>query len=108
MKWFNSALLLLICIALYLLWLGNGGRVELKEKQLILEEKAAEIVELKKRNQLLRAEVESLENGLDAIEERARINLGMIGQDETFFMVVSSTRWPLKHPMSETFNVRST
>ncbi|WP_154222753.1 septum formation initiator family protein [Marinicella rhabdoformis] len=89
MKWFNSALLLFICIALYLLWLGNGGRIELKEKQLILEEKAAEIVELKKRNQLLQAEVESLENGLDAIEERARTELGMIKDGETFIQIIN-------------------
>ena len=89
MKWFNSALILLISVALYLLWLGNGGRMELQEKQLILEEKSTEIETLKKRNQQLQAEVESLKNGLDAIEERARTELGMIKEGETFIQIIN-------------------
>ena len=89
MKWFNSALILLISVALYLLWLGNGGRMELQEKQLILEEKSTEIETLKKRNQQLHAEVESLKNGLDAIEERARTELGMIKEGETFIQIIN-------------------
>lgn len=89
MKWFNSILIVLICIALYLLWFGNGGQAELKEKQMILAEKSAEIEALKKRNERLQAEVESLENGLDAIEERARTELGMIKEGETFIQIIN-------------------
>ena len=89
MKWFNSALILMICIALYLLWMGNGGRIELHEKQLILEEKTTEIESLKKRNLQLQAEVASLKNGLDAIEERARTELGMIKEGETFIQIIN-------------------
>ncbi len=69
--------------------MGNGGRIELQEKQLILEEKTSEIETLKKRNQLLQAEVASLKNGLDAIEERARTELGMIKEGETFIQIIN-------------------
>lgn len=92
MKWINSGLLVLICIALYLLWMGNGGRAELKEKQLILTEKTDEIALLKKRNQQLQAEVNSLKNGLDAIEERARTELGMIKEGETFIQIINEEK----------------
>ncbi len=92
MKWLNSALLLLIVISFYLLWFGNGGRVELKEKQAVLEAKKAEIEELKKRNQQLQAEVDSLKNGLEAIEERARTELGMIKEGETFIQIINEEK----------------
>ncbi|WP_082907063.1 septum formation initiator family protein [Oleiphilus sp. HI0132] len=45
---------------------------------------------LSERNAQLNAEVLDLKNGYDAIEERARFSLGMIGRDETFYMVVAS------------------
>ncbi len=98
MKWINSGLLVLICIALYLLWMGNGGRVELQEKQLILAEKTEEITQLKKRNQQLQAEVNSLKNGLDAIEERARTELGMIKEGETFIQIINEELPKRKKP----------
>lgn len=92
MKWLNGALLLLVVVAMYLLWFGNGGRIELKEKQAILADRTAEIEELKKRNQKLQAEVDSLKNGLEAIEERARTELGMIKEGETFIQIINEEK----------------
>ena len=57
-----------------------------KEKQSILEENEA----LKERNDSLAAEVLDLKQGLDAIEERARSEMGMIKKDETFYQLVDS------------------
>ncbi len=57
-----------------------------KEKQSILEENEA----LKERNDSLAAEVLDLKQGLDAIEERARSEMGMIKKDETFYQLVDA------------------
>ena len=43
---------------------------------------------MEERNQVLAAEVQDLKSGLDAIEERARSELGMIKQDETFIQII--------------------
>ncbi|WP_223787445.1 septum formation initiator family protein [Marinicella meishanensis] len=89
MKWLNILLAILILWALFQQQFGDGGRKEMKEKLLLLEQQQAEIETLKRRNELLEAEVKSLKTGLDAIEERARAELGMIKEDETFIQVIS-------------------
>jgi len=89
LKWLNIILAFLILWALYQLQFGNGGRKALKEKQMLLSSQQAEIETLKQRNDKLAAEVVSLKNGLDAIEERARAELGMIKEDETFIQVIN-------------------
>lgn len=91
MKWFNTILLIIIVILLYLRWFGHGGISELKEKKIQLEMKQLEIEKLQKRNQKLVAEVIDLKKGLDAIEERARSELGMIKDGETFIQVINPT-----------------
>jgi len=74
----------------YRLWFGNGSYSEVWQlQQIVAQQKAANGL-LSERNEQLNAEVLDLKNGYDAIEERARFSLGMIGQDETFYMVVSS------------------
>lgn len=91
MKWLNIILAILILWALYQQQFGDGGRKELQEKQLLLESQQAEIESLKQRNEQLAAEVTSLKNGLDAIEERARAELGMIKEGETFIQVINQS-----------------
>lgn len=74
----------------YRLWFGSGSFAEvsyLRDK--VATQQAANDI-LLERNEQLNAEVLDLKNGYDAIEERARFSLGMIGQDETFYMVVAS------------------
>ncbi len=89
MKWLNIILAVLILWALFQQQFGDGGRKELKEKQILLNQQQAEIESLKLRNEQLAAEVNSLKTGLDAIEERARAELGMIKEDETFIQVIN-------------------
>lgn len=91
MKWLNFILAFLILWALFQQQFGDGGRKELKEKQILLENQQAEIETLKQRNEQLAAEVASLKTGLDAIEERARAELGMIKEDETFIQVINKS-----------------
>lgn len=83
------ALLLLILLVLqFRLWVGEGS---LAEVHAIKGEIAAQKDELKKmrqRNRALQAEVADLKQGLDAIEERARSELGMIREGEVFYQIV--------------------
>jgi len=76
----------------YPLWLGKGGwaRVWEHDRQLAaLREKNSA---LQARNAALDAEVRDLKQGLEAIEERARFELGMVRQDEVFFQLVDRPR----------------
>ncbi len=91
MKWLNIILAILILWALFQQQFGDGGRKELKEKQVLLASQQAEIEELQQRNEKLEAEVNNLKTGLDAIEERARAELGMLKEGETFIQVINQT-----------------
>ncbi len=74
----------------YRLWFGSGSFAEVSYlRGKVATQQAANDV-LLERNEQLNAEVLDLKNGYDAIEEHARFSLGMIGQDETFYMVVAS------------------
>ncbi len=76
----------------YPLWLGKGGwfRVWSLERQ-VQEQKDANS-RLRQRNSALDAEVRDLKQGVEAIEERARYELGMVRQDEIFFQVVAPAK----------------
>ncbi len=72
----------------YPLWIGDGGLLALfKLKQEISVQKA-ENVQLRERNLALEAEVRDLKEGSEAIEERARAELGMVKKGETFFQII--------------------
>jgi cell division protein FtsB len=72
----------------YRLWLGDDGVGQLQEYQQRLDILTEEAKDKKERNDALYAEVLDLRKGGDAIEERARYELGMIKEDETFFQVI--------------------
>jgi len=81
-------LLLLIAQLQYRLWLGDGGRQEVVEYQQRLDILTKEAKEKEERNDALYAEVLDLRKGEAAIEERARYELGMIKENETFFQII--------------------
>jgi len=83
------ALLLLILILLQVkMWFGEGGFSDVARLEQRVEEQAQENEALAQRNRELQAEVEDLRQGLGAVEERARSELGMIKEDEEFYQVV--------------------
>jgi len=88
------ALAAFILLLQYPLWLGKGGwlRVWGLERQ-VQEQKQANAA-LLQRNDALEAEVRDLKQGFEAIEERARYELGLIKQDEVFFQVVRPAKAP--------------
>ena len=95
-KIISAILLLLLVLLQYRLWLDKGGIPEVVqlEKEVALASK--EVDGLKERNQKLDAEVIDLKTGLEAIEERARSDLGMIKNDEVYYQVIDNKR-SLKH-----------
>ena len=87
----------LIVLLQYPLWLGKGGwlRVWEIDRQVAAQKNGND--KLRVRNDALDAEVRDLKQGYDAIEERARYELGMIKQDEIFFHVLEKT--PVMQPV---------
>jgi len=83
------AILILLIIQLqYRLWFGDGNISQVKASQQQLDKLKKEAQLMKERNEKLYAEVEDLRKGEEAIEERARYELGMIKENETFFQVI--------------------
>ncbi len=73
----------------YRLWYGSDGSIpQIKAYELRLEELKKRVEEKQHRNAALYAEVEDIRQGQDALEERARDELGMIREGETFFQVI--------------------
>ena len=72
----------------YRLWVGEGSLAEVYSLRKEIETQKGELAGLTRRNQSLQAEVDDLKQGLAAIEERARTELGMIKEGETFYQVV--------------------
>jgi cell division protein FtsB len=70
------------------LWFGKGGWLRVWEIDRQLEAQRQDNEKMRTRNAALDAEVRDLKTGYDAIEERARSELGMIRQDEVFFQVL--------------------
>ncbi len=90
MKILWSIMILATLCLQYRLWVGDGSFAEVWRLQQAVQSQIKVNQELIARNSRLDAEVVDLKSGHDAIEERARINLGMVGRNETFYMVVSS------------------
>jgi cell division protein FtsB len=80
-----GALILLIQVPL---WLGKGGWLTAWRLESKLETERAKNLQLEDRNAALSAEVRDLKQGTEAIEERARSELGMVRGDEVFFEIV--------------------
>tara|TARA_Y100000780_G_scaffold84589_1_gene76526 strand:+ start:248 stop:499 length:252 start_codon:yes stop_codon:yes gene_type:complete len=72
------------------LWVGEGSFAQVWALEKSIAEQREENAELATRNERLYAEVRNLRNEQGAVEERARMNLGLIRDDETFFLVVEN------------------
>ncbi len=84
-------LLLLLGLLQYRLWVGEGSLAELYGLQREIAFEQAELDRLRQRNRALQAEVDDLRQGSEAIEERARMELGMIKPGELFIRVIERT-----------------
>ncbi len=79
---------MLIAHLQYRLWLGDASLAQINSSRHHLEEVTKDAQEKKERNESLYAEVKDLRKGMETIEERARYDLGMIKENETFFQVL--------------------
>lgn len=88
MKWLAAVLLVILAGIHYRLWVSGDGVRELSQLRDAAATQRAENDRLTERNLQLAAEVRDLKQGFTALEERARSDLGMISQNETYYQVV--------------------
>jgi cell division protein FtsB len=88
MRWLVWLLVVLFVLLQYKLWVGDGSLAEVWDLFRQVEMQKEENQRLHERNQALEAEVQDLKKGLESIEERAREELGMIKDDETFYQII--------------------
>lgn len=87
MRLFTFILFVLFCLSQYNYWYGKNGLMEFRALTLEVEKQRTQNNELKLRNERLFAEIRDLTDGYDAIDERARSELNMIKDGETFYRV---------------------
>jgi cell division protein FtsB len=97
MKWFIAVLAALVLLLQYRIWLSPSGTREVLQLREAVAAQSTENQRLIARNQQLAAEVRNLKQGFEAVEERARSELGLIGGNETYYQVVppSSPKAPV-------------
>ncbi|HTY49004.1 MAG TPA: cell division protein FtsB [Steroidobacteraceae bacterium] len=104
MKWLAAALVVVILLLQYRLWLSGSGVRELAHMRATVQAQRGENAGLMQRNRQLAAEVRDLKTGMAALEERARSELGMIAPNETYYQVVpapaSAPSLPATHTAS--------
>lgn len=88
MKILGAILVSLIVLVQIPLWLGKGGWLRAWQLEETVSREKEKNAQLERRNAGLAAEVKDLKTGTDAVEERARYELGMVKKDEVFYQVV--------------------
>lgn len=89
-----TALVAMLILLQYKLWLGEGSLSDIHRLRQELAAQNAENAKLKDSNAALAAEVVALKQGTAAVEELARSRLGMIQQGDTFYQYVAPARTP--------------
>lgn len=87
-RWLIVILIALLVSLQYRLWVGEGSLAEIWSLKKAGALQSAENAGLKERNAILEADVQDLKQGLDAAEERARTELGMVKDGEVFYQIV--------------------
>ncbi len=90
MKVIWAIMVVLILLLQVRLWVGEGSFAQVWALEQSIAEQKKENRDLATRNERLYAEVRNLRNEQGAVEERARMNLGLIREDETFFLVLEN------------------
>ena len=98
MKTLLGILIVAIILLQLKMWFGEGGYRDVQRLAERVEEQARENDVLAQRNRELQAEVDDLRQGLQAIEERARSELGMVKENEEFYQVVPGRKQETKQP----------
>ena len=94
MRWVSLILIFLLLLLQYPLWFGKGGWLKVSDFDRQVEEQKYINQKIQTRNAVLDAEVRDLKQGTEAIEERARSELGMVKRNEVFFQIVGDHSLP--------------
>lgn len=99
MKYFSQFMLFLIAVSVllglqYQYWLGNNGRSSLERLDAEIQAQRQKNEQQVDYNKILRADVHDLKTGLEAVEEHARLDLGLIKPNETFVQLSTA---PVTH-----------
>jgi cell division protein FtsB len=86
-----GVLLVVLLVLQYRLWVGEGSLAGVMQLKRQMAMQSAELADLRERNATLQAEVDDLRQGLEAIEARARTELGLIRPGETYFQLLPAT-----------------
>ena len=89
-RWIPRILLALILLLQYPLWLGKGSWLKVWDLRQQVDAQKQVNQQTQARNAVLDAEVRDLKQGTEAIEERARSELGMVKRDEVFFQIIGN------------------
>lgn len=81
-------LVVVLLVLQFTLWFGRGGQKDLRDLRETVAAQREEILVLQERNQTLAAEVQDLKQGLEAIEELARSEMGLIKEGEVFYQII--------------------
>jgi cell division protein FtsB len=93
MRWLALGLFLLLLLSQYRLWFADeGSMAELHRLEAEIQRRETLNATLRERNAMLEQEVMELRNGMETIEERARQDLGMIREGETYYQVVEEAQ----------------
>jgi cell division protein FtsB len=106
MKWLAAALVLTVILLQYRVWFSENGVREVEGLKRAVATQRSDNEQLAERNRQLSAEVRDLKTGMDALEERARSDLGMIARNETFYQVVPARPADTNHSPTRTAAVR--
>ncbi|GGW79937.1 cell division protein FtsB [Alteromonas halophila] len=87
-KWLPLLLVLLLALLQYRLWLGKNSIPDYFSRVQEVHKQSMQNANLQQRNALIKADISDLTIGLDAIEERARNELGLIKEGETFYRIL--------------------
>jgi cell division protein FtsB len=106
MKWLAAALAVAVILLQYRVWFSADGVREVERLKDAVRTQRAQNEQLTERNRQLAAEVRDLKTGMDALEERARSDLGMIARNETFYQVVPARPADANHTATRTAAAR--
>lgn len=94
-RWVALTLLIILASLQYRLWIGASGMREVWRLEEAIEKQRVENASVARRNAELAAEVVDLKEGQEAVEERARSELGMVGSGELFYQVIEAQPQPM-------------
>lgn len=94
----EAVLIAIVLLLQYLLWIAEDGVRQTYALRVSIQAQTEENAVLNERNQALEADIKDMKNGLTAIEERARTEMGMIRPDETFYRILEQ---PLPTPLAD-------